>query len=43
MISTLEDIRSAKKLAEEVRLEVGADPVDIGMMIEVPSAVMMVR
>lgn len=41
MISTLEDIRNAKKLAEEVRLEVGADPVDIGMMIEVPSAVMM--
>lgn len=41
MISTLEDIRTAKKLAEEVRLEVGVDPVDIGMMIEVPSAVMM--
>jgi phosphocarrier protein FPr len=41
MISTLEDIKAAKKIAEEVRLEVGAEPVDIGMMIEVPSAVLM--
>jgi phosphocarrier protein FPr len=41
MISTLEDIKAAKKFAEEVRLEVGAEPVDIGMMIEVPSAVLM--
>ena len=41
MIATLEDIKAAKKIAEEVRLEVGAEPVDIGMMIEVPSAVLM--
>jgi phosphocarrier protein FPr len=41
MISTLEDLKAAKKIAEEVRLEVGAEPVDIGMMIEVPSAVLM--
>ena len=41
MIATLEDIKAAKKIAEEVRLEVGVDPIDIGMMIEVPSAVLM--
>jgi phosphocarrier protein FPr len=40
MMSTLEDLK-AKAIAEEVRLEVGADPVEIGMMIEVPSAVVM--
>ncbi|NEV63246.1 phosphoenolpyruvate--protein phosphotransferase [Thiorhodococcus minor] len=41
MISTLEELKRAKALTEEVRLEVGADPVEIGIMIEVPSAVMM--
>jgi phosphoenolpyruvate-protein kinase (PTS system EI component) len=41
MISTLEELRRAKSLTEEVRLEVGADPVEIGIMIEVPSAAMM--
>lgn len=41
MIATLEELQTAKAIAEEVRLEVGADPVDIGMMIEVPAAVMM--
>lgn len=41
MVSTLEELRRAKALTEEVRLEVGADPVEIGLMIEVPSAVMM--
>jgi len=41
MISTLEELKRAKALTEEVRLEIGADPVEIGIMIEVPSAVMM--
>lgn len=41
MIATLEELQAAKKIAEEVRLEIGAAPVDIGMMIEVPSAVLM--
>ena len=41
MIATLEELRRAKALTEEVRLELGADPVEIGIMIEVPSAVMM--
>jgi phosphocarrier protein FPr len=41
MISTLEELKRAKALTEEVRLELGADPVEIGIMIEVPSAVMM--
>jgi phosphocarrier protein FPr len=41
MIATLEDLAAARALAEEVRLETGADPVEIGIMIEVPSAVIM--
>ena len=41
MISTLEDLQAAKEVAAEVRWEVRAGPVDIGIMIEVPSAVMM--
>ncbi len=41
MISTLEDLQAAKEVAAEVRWEVGAGSVDIGIMIEVPSAVMM--
>jgi phosphoenolpyruvate-protein phosphotransferase len=41
MISTLEDLEAAKTIAAEVRWEVGAGLVDIGIMIEVPSAVMM--
>ncbi len=41
MISTLEEFRRAKALTEEVRLALGAEPVEIGVMIEVPSAVMM--
>jgi len=41
MISTLEDLEAAKAITEEIRLEIGAEPVDVGMMIEVPSAVVM--
>lgn len=41
MIATLEDFQQSKQVAETVRQELGADPVDYGMMIEVPSAVMM--
>lgn len=41
MISTLEDLRAAKELAETVRAQVGAPPVEIGIMIEVPSSVIM--
>lgn len=41
MIATLDDLKRVTAIAEEVRHEVGADPVEIGMMIEVPSAVMM--
>jgi len=41
MISTLEELARAKALTEEVRRAVGAEPVEIGIMIEVPSAVMM--
>ncbi|MCW5881770.1 MAG: phosphoenolpyruvate--protein phosphotransferase, partial [Anaerolineae bacterium] len=41
MIATLEDLMAAKAMAAEVRWEVGANAVDIGIMIEVPSAVLM--
>lgn len=41
MIATLEELIAAKAIAEDVRKEMNADPVEIGMMIEVPSAVMM--
>jgi phosphocarrier protein FPr len=41
MIATLEDLRAAKAMAEQVRTEVGALPVEMGIMIEVPAAVML--
>jgi phosphocarrier protein FPr len=41
MISTFEELAKAKALTEEVRKHMGADPVEIGIMIEVPSAVIM--
>src|SRR5512139_301150 len=40
MIATLEDLVAAKSVAAEVRWEIDAPSVDIGIMIEVPSAVM---
>ena len=41
MISTLEDLEAAKAIAAEVRWEIGAPSVDIGIMVEVPSTVLM--
>ncbi len=41
MIGSLEDLRAAKEAAEKVRAELGAPPVEIGIMIEVPSAALM--
>ncbi|HEU4677965.1 MAG TPA: phosphoenolpyruvate--protein phosphotransferase, partial [Terrimicrobiaceae bacterium] len=41
MISTLEDLREAKQVAEDVRKELGVPPIDIGIMVEVPSTVLM--
>lgn len=41
MISNMEDLLAAKTFAAEVRWELDAPAVDIGIMIEVPSAVMM--
>lgn len=40
MVATLEELREARETAERVRREVGADPVEIGIMVEVPSAVL---
>ncbi|HEY9762864.1 MAG TPA: phosphoenolpyruvate--protein phosphotransferase [Trichocoleus sp.] len=41
MIATLEDLRAAKTIAESVRNTVNGPPVEIGMMVEVPSAVLL--
>jgi phosphocarrier protein FPr len=41
MIATLEDLRSAKAMVESVRSTLDSRPIEIGMMVEVPSAVMM--
>jgi multiphosphoryl transfer protein len=41
MVALLEELRAAKAIAEEVRAEVGAQPVEIGIMVEVPAAVLM--
>lgn len=43
MIATLEELRAAKELAEQVRQEVGTSPVEIGIMVEVPSTVLLAR
>ncbi len=39
MIARVEDLEGALEYAERARAEVGADPIDVGIMIEVPSAV----
>jgi phosphocarrier protein FPr len=41
MISSPLEMREAKQVAEEIRQELGVAPVEIGTMIEVPSAVVM--
>lgn len=41
MVSTLEDLEAAKSIAAEVRWDLGAEAVEIGIMVEVPSAVLM--
>jgi phosphoenolpyruvate-protein phosphotransferase len=41
MIATVEELLAARAIAEDVRRELGAAAVDIGIMIEVPSAVLM--
>jgi multiphosphoryl transfer protein len=41
MIATVEELTTARAIAEEVRQELNAPPVEIGIMIEVPSAVLL--
>jgi phosphoenolpyruvate-protein phosphotransferase len=41
MIATVEDLDAALDFSEQARLEVGADPLETGIMIEVPSAVVL--
>jgi len=41
MISTLEDVERARAITEQVRQELNAPPVPLGIMIEVPSAVIL--
>jgi phosphoenolpyruvate-protein phosphotransferase len=41
MISTLEDVERARAITEQVREELNAPPLPLGIMIEVPSAVVL--
>ena len=41
MVATLEDLRAAKEVAEQVRQELGVPPIEIGIMVEVPSVALM--
>ncbi len=41
MIARIEDLEAAVEHAERARAAVGAEPIDIGIMIEVPSAVVL--
>ncbi|ACL25756.1 phosphoenolpyruvate--protein phosphotransferase [Chloroflexus aggregans] len=41
MVATLEEVRQAKAIAERIRAELNAPPVEIGIMVEVPSAAML--
>ncbi len=41
MVSDITELRLARALIEELRVELGAPPVQIGIMIEVPSAALM--
>jgi multiphosphoryl transfer protein len=43
MIATMSELGAAKRLAEKARIEVGAESVDIGIMVEVPSVAVMAR
>jgi phosphocarrier protein FPr len=37
MIATLNELRLAKQIVEEERVKLGVDPIEIGIMVEVPS------
>jgi phosphocarrier protein FPr len=41
MVSDISELRQARTLIEELRLELGTPPVQIGIMVEVPSAALM--
>ncbi|HEY3438888.1 MAG TPA: phosphoenolpyruvate--protein phosphotransferase [Actinotalea sp.] len=41
MIATLDDFRQAKQILEEERALLGAPPIDVGIMVEVPSVAVM--
>jgi multiphosphoryl transfer protein len=41
MVATVEELREAREIAERVRREVGGPAVEIGIMVEVPSAVLL--
>jgi phosphoenolpyruvate-protein phosphotransferase len=41
MVADLAELRAARAIVEAIRAELGAPPVDIGIMVEVPSAALM--
>jgi phosphoenolpyruvate-protein phosphotransferase len=38
MVATIDEFRRARSLLEEARVELGAEPVEVGVMVEVPAA-----
>lgn len=42
MIGDLEEWRHARQILEDIRLTLGVEPVEVGIMVEIPSAVWMV-
>lgn len=43
MVSTIQEIRDARKMFEEERKKLGVDPVEVGIMVEVPSTAILAR
>ncbi|WP_136795713.1 MULTISPECIES: phosphoenolpyruvate--protein phosphotransferase [Desulfosediminicola] len=43
MVSTIQEIRDAKTMLEEERTKLGVDPVEVGIMVEVPSTAIIAR
>ena len=41
MVATLEELRAAKEIAERVRADLNVPPVEIGIMVEVPSTALL--
>jgi len=43
MVSTIQEIRDARAMLEEERTKLGVDPIEVGIMVEVPSTAIIAR